>query len=122
EVPCYANVLSMLRMHGIKVVGVPRDATGFDLQVLEEQLKQHPARLFFTNPILLNPTGSSLSFEQAFQLLGLLQRHGVQIIEDDVSRLLTAGQEPVLAAMGGVDQVIFVCSFYQSIATYIQVG
>src|SRR5699024_7648285 len=36
EVPCYANVLSMLRMHGIKVVGVPRSASGFDLQVLEK--------------------------------------------------------------------------------------
>jgi len=122
EVPCYANVLSMLRMHGIKVVGVPRDATGFDLQVLEEQLKQHPARLFFTNPILHNPTGSSLSFEQAFQLLGLLQRHGVQIIEDDVSRLLTAGQAPVLAAMGGVNQVIYVGSFSKSIAPSTRVG
>lgn len=122
EVPCYANVLSMLRMLGVRVIGVPRDASGFDLQVLEKLLAQHPTRLFFTNPILHNPTGSSLSFEQAFQLLGVLQRHGVQILEDDVSRSLAAGQAPVLAAMGGVEQVIYVGSFSKSIAPSTRVG
>lgn len=122
EVPCYANVLSMLRMHHVQVVEVPRQAEGFDLEYLEQVLDQHRAQLFFTNPVLHNPTGSSLSFEQAFQLLGLLQRHGVRIVEDDVSRLLATGQAPVLAAMGGLDKVIYVGSFSKSIAPSTRVG
>src|SRR5690625_3523789 len=122
EVPCYANVLSMLRMHDVRVIGVPRGADGFDLEHLEALLKQQPAQLFFTNPVLHNPTGSSLSFEQAFQLLGLLQRYGVRVVEDDVSRLLATAQAPVLAAMAGVEQVIYIGSFSKSIAPSTRVG
>src|SRR5690625_2164811 len=122
EVLCYANVLSMLRMHGVQVVGIPREASGFDLEAMEKQLQQHSVRLFFTQPILHNPTGSSLSFEQAFQLLNMLQRYGVSIVEDDVSRLLATGQAPMLAAMGGVEQVIYVGGFSKSIAPATRVG
>src|SRR5690625_6564095 len=122
EVPCYANVLSMLRMHGVQFVGMPREASAVDLEAMEKQLQQHSVRLFFTQPILHNPTGSSLSFEQAFQLLNMLQRYGVSIVEDDVSRLLATGQAPMLAAMGGVEQGSYVGGSSKSIAPATRVG
>src|SRR5690625_1035675 len=122
EQPCYANVLPMLRMAGAQVVSIERQPHGFDMRRLEQLLATQRVRAFFLNPVLHNPTGSNLAMEQAFQLLTLTQRHGVWVIEDDVSRRLAQGHAPLLAAMAGMEQVVYVSSFSKSIAPSTRVG
>lgn len=122
EQPCYANVLSMLRMVDVRVISIARSAAGFDMDHLAQLLASTSVRAFFLNPVLHNPTGSSLSMEQAFQLLTLTQRYGVLVIEDDVSRRLVQGRAPLLAAMAGTEQVVYISGFSKSIAPSTRVG
>lgn len=122
EVPCYANVLPMLRMSGLKVKGVSRGANGFDMDYFEYLLNTYSIQAFFVNPVLHNPTGSSLSMAQAFNLLKLTQRYGVLVIEDDVGRTLASEHRPLLAAMAGTEQVVYISSFSKSIAPSTRVG
>lgn len=122
EQPCYANVLPMLRLIGVQIISIERTARGFDMGRLEQLLRAHEIKAFFLNPVLHNPTGSSLDMGQAFQLLTLTQRHGVLVIEDDVSRGLVDGHAPLLAAMAGLGQVVYIGSFSKSIAPSTRVG
>lgn len=122
EVPCYANMLSMLHMANMQVVGIERRPEGFDLKQLEEILQTQPVKAFFINPVLHNPTGSTLSMQHAFQLLKLLHQQGVLIIEDDVSRSLSTSRAPLLAAMAGGEQVVYVGSFSKNVAPSTRVG
>src|SRR5690625_7907736 len=50
------------------------------------------------------------------------RRLGAAVVEEDVSRWLATGQAPMLAAMGGVEQVIYVGGFSKSIAPATRVG
>ncbi|MFT8108422.1 aminotransferase class I/II-fold pyridoxal phosphate-dependent enzyme, partial [Salmonella enterica subsp. enterica serovar Enteritidis] len=64
------------------VVGVPRLADGPDVAALESLLAQHRPRLFFTQSLAHNPTGSDISAAKAYKVLQLAERHNLLIVED----------------------------------------
>jgi len=57
--PGYANLLFSLRFLGANLIGAPRTPAGYDLDVLEARIKEHRPKLFFTQPRLQSPTGST---------------------------------------------------------------
>lgn len=122
EEPCYANVLPTFRLAGLKVLGVPRSEEGIDIDALDALARQHPVKAIFVNTVLQNPTGTSLSMHNAFQLLQLAERHDFRVIEDDVSRDLLPGLGPMLLALGGVRRVVHVSGFSKSIMPSMRVG
>src|SRR5690606_4308520 len=69
-----------------------------------------------------NPTGTSLSMNNAFRVLQLAERYDFRIIEDDVSRDLLPGLGPMLAAMAGAGRVVQVSGFSKSIMPSMRVG
>ena len=122
EQPCYANFLQALRQSGFKVVGVPRDANGLCLKTLETAARDHSIKALFVNTVLQNPTGVSLSMNNAFHLLQLAEQYDFRVIEDDVSRDLLPGLGPVLAALAGPGRVVYVSGFSKSIMPSMRVG
>lgn len=122
EEPCYANVLPTFRLAGVKVVGVPRGAQGIDIDALDMLARRHPVKALFVNTVLQNPTGTSLSMHNAFQLLQLAERHDFRVIEDDVSRDLLPGLGPMLLALGGAQRVVHVSGFSKTIMPSMRVG
>ena len=69
EDPGYYNLFGLLKLHGINVVGIPRTATGPDIDVLQAQLKLHRPRALFVNSVFHNPPGTVLEPSVAFRLL-----------------------------------------------------
>ena len=69
EQPCYANLLQMLRMAGLRILTVPRTMDGIDSEALALVAAAHRPRAVFVNTVLQNPTGNSVSMANAFRLL-----------------------------------------------------
>lgn len=120
--PGYCNVLSSLTFQGIQVVGVPWTPHGPDTAVLAALLREHRPKAFITNPWLQNPTGASYDMQTAHQVLKLAELHDFFLIEDNVSAELAGWPQPTLAAMDGLERVIYIGSFSKSLSPALRVG
>lgn len=121
ESPCYTNLLQMLRLAGMRIVAIPRTAEGLDIAALEAAAAL-PCRALFVNTVLQNPTGSTLSMANAFRVLQVAERHGLWVIEDDISRPLACGVAPMLAALDGGNRVIHIGGYSKAISPSLRVG
>ncbi|WP_434667392.1 PLP-dependent aminotransferase family protein [Paraburkholderia sp. A3BS-1L] len=122
EDPCYCNLLQILKVAFINVVSAPRTPDGIDIELLEEAVKQHRPKGMFINTVLQNPSGTSLSVSSAFRLLQIADREGLWVVEDDISRELAPPGAPCLAAMEGLQQVIYLSGFSKTITPAMRVG
>lgn len=120
--PCYFSFQAMLRAHRAQTVSVPYTPQGPDVQAMRRVLAAHRPRLYITNAALHNPTGASLSPEVAHQVLVLAQQHNLTIIEDDVFADFEHHPAPRLAALDGLQRVIYVGSFSKTLSASVRVG
>ena len=122
EDPGYCNLIAMLKLAHVKVVGVPRTATGVDVDALDALARMHHPKAFFTNPILQNPTATSYTPACAMRVLQVADRHGFWVVEDDLYRELALPTDPMLAALDGLRRVIYVSGFSKTIAPSLRIG
>lgn len=122
EDPGYCNLLQILRLGGLTVLGVPRTPTGIDNDVLERLIAEHKPKAIFLNTTLQNPTGATFSMASAFRLAQIAERHGLWVVEDDVSRELAPPGAPLLAAMEGLNRVLYVGGFSKTITPALRCG
>jgi DNA-binding transcriptional MocR family regulator len=106
---------------GVRMLSVPRGINGPDLDVLEALAKQHKPKLFVCVAKLHNPTGTSISTHVAHRLLQLAEQYGFMIAEDDTyadfaEATSSVAATPRLAALDGLNRVIYVSSFSKSLA------
>lgn len=120
--PGYINLLSNLRDHKVKIVGVPWTPQGPDVEKLGELLARYRPKAFFTNPWLQNPTGASYSPAVAHRVLQLADTHDCWIVEDDVHGQLVQNNQPPLAALDNLQRVIYIGSISKSMAPSLRVG
>jgi DNA-binding transcriptional MocR family regulator len=122
EDPGYCNLLQILRLAGLKVTGVPRTLSGIDTDVFERLVAEHKPKAIFLNTTLQNPTGATFSMAAAYKLLQIAERHGLWIVEDDVSRELAPPGAPLFAAMEGLNRVLYVGGFTKTITPALRCG
>ncbi len=122
DAPGYSLLLFHLKRFGANIVGVPWTTQGPDSAVLEQLLKQHKPKAFFTNPRLHNPTGASCTTATAHRMLQLAERHDFLIVEDDVCADLDGTSRRSLASMDQLERVIYVGSFSKTISPSLRVG
>ncbi len=97
EQPTYLGFLNLLKAYRLEPLGVPLDAEGPRLDVLEQFAVQYRPRFFYTIPTYQNPTGLCVSQERRLALLAWAERHGIVLIEDDIYARLAYNGEPPLA-------------------------
>lgn len=122
EDPGYCNLMAILRSAEVSVIGVPRLPTGVDIDALERLASEHKPKLFFTNPVLQNPTGTSYTPSCAMRVLQIAERHNFWVVEDDLYRELAQPTDPMLAALDGLQRVIYVGGFSKTIAPSLRMG
>lgn len=120
--PGYWTLFGNLRLHGARLVGVPRNAEGPDPAALEAILQEHKPKLFFTHSVLHNPTAASLSPAAAYRVLQLAERHNFLIVEDDTYADFLAGPATRLASLDQLERVIYVGSFSKTLSANLRVG
>ena len=77
ERPSYYGVINALRSVGARILEVPIESDGMDIEKLEAHLARHRPRLIYTNPTFQNPTGVTTSLEKRHSILALARKHGV---------------------------------------------
>ena len=82
--PCFNGLLKLLSSLSRKVVEIPCNSNGVDIQQFEQKLKNKEIKAALFSSAYMNPHGLSLSIEQKKRLAELANKYCVPIIEDDV--------------------------------------
>jgi len=124
ESPTYSGALDLFRALGFRIVGIPVDGQGMQIERLEKLLQQHHPKLIYTIPNFHNPTGTCLSGPRRRQLIILADRYNVPILEDDfVGDLRYEGRtQPALKALDSGGRVIHVSTFSKMLMPGLRVG
>jgi len=120
--PGFFNVFANQKLNGARLFGVPRNAAGPDLAVFEQLLAEHKPKLFITNSVLHNPTGTSLNRATAFRILQLAEKYDLTIVEDDIYSDFQVGPGERLAALDQLQRVIYVGAFSKTLSANLRVG
>lgn len=126
EEPGYPMAWAAFRAAGARVVGVPVDDGGIDLESLETlAVQERGLRAVYVTPHHQYPTTVTLGAGRRLRLLELARRHRLTIIEDDYDHEYRFDGRPVLplAARATGDQpIIYVGSLSKLLAPAVRLG
>ena len=122
EDPGFFLMFGRLRQEGIRLVPIKRRPDGLDLDELEAACREHRPRILFVQTALHNPTGWSSSAANLHKVLMLAQQHGFLIAEDDVHGYFQQSPSTRLAALSGLDGVIYYSSFCKALSPALRMG
>lgn len=127
ESPTYTNGTATITGYQGRIMEVPVDADGMDVEVLAGMAaaESGPPKLIYTIPNFQNPSGTTLSLARRERLLDLADRWGSIVLEDDPYELLRfAGDSlPSLRQLAaGAVRVIGVHTFSKILAPGLRVG
>ena len=120
--PGYYFLFGKLKVHGAEIAGIPRQADGPDLEVLEQVLIRKRPRLFFVQSVGHNPTGSDLSDAKARRLLELAEKYNLLLVEMDPLADLKPHAPARLSALDQLQRTIYIGSFSKSLSAALRVG
>ena len=122
EEPGYIGARAALLAAGVRIVPVPVDADGIDVEAGEARCPD--ARIAYTTPSCQHPLGVTLSFGRRLRLLEWAERAGAFVIEDDYDSEFRYRGRPI-AAMQGIDakgRVVYVGTFSKTMFPALRVG
>lgn len=125
ESPSFIGSLNCFRSYNAKLVGVPVDADGMNIEALEKALDENPnAKMIYTIPNFQNPAGVTMSLEKRRKLYELAKAHNVMILEDNpYGDLRVAGEDvPNIKSFDEDGIVIYSGSFSKILAPGIRIG
>jgi DNA-binding transcriptional MocR family regulator len=120
--PGYYNMFGNLRLHGVEMLPVPRNADGPDVAVLEKLASAHRPKVYFTQSVMQNPTGTDMSPHVGFRVLQAAERHNFIVVEDDIFCDLQVKPTPRLATLDQLKRVIYARSFSKTLSGSLRVG
>lgn len=125
ESPCYYGLLQLLDTLGLKALEIPtHPRDGISLEALQLALEQWPVKVCIAVPSFSNPLGYCMSDNGKQQLVKLLAKHRVPLLEDDVYGDLHFGsQRPVPAKRWDQAGNNLICgSFAKSLSPGLRIG
>jgi DNA-binding transcriptional MocR family regulator len=120
--PGYYNMFGNLRLHGAKMLAVPRNRDGPDIAILEKLAAGHSPKVYFTQSVMQNPTGTDMSPHVAFKVLQAAERYNFVVVEDDIFCDLQVKTTPRLATLDQLNRVIYARSFSKTLSGSLRVG
>jgi len=120
--PGYYNMFGNLRLQGVTMLAVPRNPDGPDIAALENLAAEHRPKVYFTQSVMQNPTGSDMSPHVAFRLLQAAERYKFTVVEDDIFSDLQVKPTPRLATLDQLHRVIYARSFSKTLSGSLRVG
>ena len=83
EAPTYFGAMEAFRRAGARLLAIPADDDGMQVDILASLLRHHRPKLIYVQPSFQNPSGAVLSADRRQHLLRLAARYGIPILEDD---------------------------------------
>ncbi|WP_102401158.1 PLP-dependent aminotransferase family protein [Haloimpatiens massiliensis] len=125
ENPTHNTAIKIMKLHGLKLVGVPMNKDGMNINALEKILQERKVKFSYLIPSYHNPTGIVMSYKSREQVYNLLKKHNVPIIEDGFNEELQhlgAHIAPMATIAGEENSVIYIGSFSKILFPGIRIG
>lgn len=124
ESPTYRGALEAFKSRGARIVEIPIQEDGIDLEKLEEMLSVYHPKFIYVMPYFQNPTGYSYSYSKKEQILQMARQHKTFIVEDDsLSELSFTKEQPLpLKAFDAYQVVIYIKSFSKIFMPGLRLG
>jgi DNA-binding transcriptional MocR family regulator len=125
ESPMYFGTLQTLEVHGLRVLEIPtHPRDGISLEALSFALEHNPVRAVLVISNFNNPLGSRIPDDKKVELVEMLARHEIPLIENDVSGEIYFGETrpSVCKAHDKKGLVMYVSSFSKDISPGLRVG
>ena len=118
ENPSFIGSLNCFRSNGARVVGVPMENDGINIEALEDALKSNPrAKFIYVIPTFQNPMGVTATLEKRKAVYALAKQYGVMILEDnpygelrfagdDVPTIKSLDEDGIVAYSGSYSKVL----------------
>ncbi|MEW6487463.1 MAG: PLP-dependent aminotransferase family protein [Thermodesulfobacteriota bacterium] len=112
ESPTYYNFLQAAEVLGLKVLEIPtHPRDGLSIEALSFALDHSPVRACVAMPNFNNPLGALMPDERKCELVALLARRGIPLIEDDIhGELSHSGERPRAAKAFDREGLVVLCS------------
>lgn len=129
EAPTYHLALRVFRDRGLRLVAVPGDADGLQVDALAATLARLQAAgeriaFLYLVPTFGNPSGAVLPLERRITLVELITRTGLYVLEDDAYAELwyDAPPPPSLFSLARSGQVVRFGSYAKILAPGLRLG
>lgn len=125
ESPCFYGALQAIERHGLQAIAVPtHPREGMDLAAAQRALERHSPKACWLMSNFQNPLGSLMPEQKKRELVALLTRYQVPLIEDDVYGELYFGSERAAPAKAfDTEGLVMHCSsFSKCLAPGYRVG
>lgn len=125
EDPSFIGSLNSFRSYNAKMLGVPSDDDGIDIEKLEQTLKENRRVAFlYLIPNFQNPTGRTMTLERRKQVLELAYKYDILILEDNpYGDLRFMGEDvPSIKSLDTKGHVIYMGTFSKTLAPGLRVG
>jgi 2-aminoadipate transaminase len=125
EAYSFIGALNTFRSYGARLVGIPLEEDGMNLDVLEDILQHEPnVKLIYTIPTFQNPMGITMSEQRRKKLYELAVQYDVMIVEDSpYFELRYSGEAvPAIKTWDRTGHVIYLGSYSKIISPGLRVG
>lgn len=123
ESPSFIGMLVSLQDTGARVLGVPVDEDGFDVDALERILARHEVKVVALQSACHNPTGRDTSPERLERLAALARERSFFVIEDGVyATLRYEGDDRPRLRAAAPGHVVYVDSLSKTVGGGLRLG
>jgi (S)-3,5-dihydroxyphenylglycine transaminase len=126
--PCYVGITGAARLLDVTPTAVAERESGFDCADLEaailaERARGRRPRAFYVIPDHSNPSGATMPLQTRLDLLDLVQRHDILLLEDSPYRMVSPGQQlPTLKSLDRHRRVVQLGSLSKTLFPGARVG
>ncbi|MFW6287537.1 MAG: PLP-dependent aminotransferase family protein [bacterium] len=124
EEASYTAALSSFQAQGARIKTISLTSTGMNLNELEDFLQKSDVSCLYMMSSFHNPTGICWSDEKKEKLVGLAEKYGFYIIEDDcLAELYYSGEKPVpVKKFDYNERVIYIKSYSKMFMPGLRLG
>jgi DNA-binding transcriptional MocR family regulator len=125
ESPSYFGTLQILEVHGLRALEIPtHPREGLSLDALKFAIEHNPIRAVMVIANFNNPLGSQIPDEKKKELVELLARHEIPLIENDVMGEIYFGEKrPMVCKAFDTKGLVMLLSCYsKDISPGLRIG
>ncbi|QIM50756.1 PLP-dependent aminotransferase family protein [Hydrogenophaga crocea] len=117
----YPGFKVLAEQQRLELLPLPDSGQGPDIDALDSACRRRRVKAVYAMPTLHNPLGWVMSASRRRQLVAVVRRHGLLLIEDAAYAFLADDPPEPLAALAS-DSTVYVSGLSKSVATGLRVG